>query len=345
VKPGKKLMIELSLKYENHIECQLCPHFCKLKPGKAGICRVRKNTGKQIELMTYGIIYGYASDPIEKKPLYHFFPGFRILSIGSYGCNLRCDFCQNFHISQNIPESHGTSISPEQLINEALNSENNIGIAFTYNEPVIWFEYMKEVAEGVKRAGMYTAMVSNGYVNSGPLSEMVGFIDAFNIDLKAFNNTFYRKLTGSEIEPVKRSLQLIAKSERHLEITTLVIPGENDTVKEMIQQAEWIAGELGKSVPLHLSRYYPTYKRDNPSTPDDTLLKLFEVASSKLDYVYIGNTQLDKGQNTFCPICGECVTMRSGYTSKLLNLDNDGKCTKCGNLIYRDFTFSSSKGR
>jgi len=338
-------MIELSLKYDNYIECQLCPHFCKLKPGQTGICGVRKNTGRQIELMTYGAISGYASDPIEKKPLYHYFPGSKILSIGSYGCNMSCDFCQNFHISQNIPESHNRPMMPEQIVNEALNARKNLGIAFTYNEPVIWFEYMKDVAEGVKKAGMHTVVVSNGYVNSEPLSEMLEFIDAFNIDLKAFNNTFYRKLTGSYIDPVKSSLKQIAKSGRHLEITTLIIPNENDSEKEMLLQAEWIASELGKSVPLHLSRYFPIYKRENPSTPDETLTRLYEIATSKLDYVYIGNTLSDKGQNTYCPKCGECVTTRSGYSTTLLNLEKDGKCNKCGNLIYRDSIFSFSSTR
>lgn len=335
-------MTEFSLRYDNYVECQLCPHYCKLKSGQTGICGVRKNTGKQIELTTYGIISGLASDPIEKKPLYHFFPGYRILSIGSYGCNMSCDFCQNYHISQNIPATSNPPMMPGQIAAEAMNSKNNIGIAFTYNEPVIWYEYIRDVSEAVKEKGLFTAMVSNGYVNSKPLSEMTQFIDAFNIDLKAFNNTFYRKLTGADLEPVKSILKQIAKSGRHLEITTLIIPDENDSEKEMKQQVEWIAGELGKEVPLHLSRYFLMYKRENPSTSEETLMRLYEIASARLDYVYIGNNLSDKGQNTICPKCGECVTQRSGYTTRLLNLDNEGKCSKCGNLIYRNFTISSS---
>ncbi len=329
--------------YENNkTECLLCPHFCKLDPGRTGICGVRKNTGKQIELTTYGVISGMAFDPVEKKPLYHFFPGSVILSVGSYGCNMRCDFCQNFHISQNIPEDHGKQIMPAQLVNEARNTRNNIGIAFTYNEPVIWFEYIRDVAAAVKKEEMHTVLVSNGFVNSSPLEEITGFIDAFNIDLKAFNNNFYRKLTGSDIEPVKNSLKQIARSGKHLEITTLIIPRENDSEKEMTKQVEWIAGELGSDVPLHLSRYFPAYHRENPATPDDLLLRLFDIASSELDYVYMGNTPSDKGQNTKCPKCGIFVTIRSGYTTKLLNLDNEGRCAECGNLIYRNYTISSS---
>jgi pyruvate formate lyase activating enzyme len=335
-------MEELSLKYENYIECQLCPHFCKLKPGQTGICGVRKNTGERIELTTYGIISGIASDPIEKKPLYHFFPGYKILSVGSYGCNMRCDFCQNYHISQNIPDSGGPGITPLYLAKEAMHTENNIGIAFTYNEPVIWFEFIRDVAEAVKKAGLFTVMVSNGYANSKPLSELTGLIDAFNIDLKAFNNKFYRKLTGTDIEPVKNSLKQIAKSGRHLELTTLIIPGANDSVKEMEEQAEWIAGELGKDVPLHLSRYFPSYKRKDPSTSEETLMRLYEAASLQLDYVYLGNNLSDTGQSTICPECGECVTNRTGYTTRLLNLDKNGRCARCGNLIYSNFTISSS---
>src|SRR5674476_480771 len=218
---------------DNKPECTLCPHYCKPAPGKTGICGVRKNTGEKIELLTYGVISGYALDPVEKKPLYHFYPGQNILSIGSFGCNMRCDFCQNWHISQKIPESLVPDVTIYKIVKDALASKNNIGIAFTYNEPVIWFEFMRDVAESAKKEGLLTVMVSNGFVNSEPLGEILSFIDAFNIDLKAFNNSFYRKLTGAEIEPVKNSLKQIAKSGKHLEITTLIIPGLNDDEKEM----------------------------------------------------------------------------------------------------------------
>jgi pyruvate formate lyase activating enzyme len=321
-------------------ECILCPHYCKLGVGKTGICGVRKNTGEKIDLITYGVLSGYSLDPVEKKPLYHFFPGYNILSIGSFGCNMRCDFCQNFHISQKIPES----LIPENLISkiiqDALSTENNIGIAFTYNEPIISFEYMRDVAVSAKKEGLYTVMVSNGYVNSDPLNAILEFIDAFNIDLKAFNNNFYRKLTGAELEPVKKSLKQIALSGKHLEITTLIIPGLNDDEKEMELQSIWMASELGKDVPFHLSKYFPTYKRDNPPTPEDTLKSLFDIASRNLDYVYIGNSRLKYGNNTKCHKCGTEVTIRSGYKTELINLDKNGVCSCCGNLVYKNFTFS-----
>jgi pyruvate formate lyase activating enzyme len=334
-------MSPLFKEIENKLECLLCPHYCKLATGKTGICGVRKNTGNKIELLTYGVISGFALDPIEKKPLYHFFPGYNILSIGSFGCNMKCDFCQNFNISQKIPESLVPEKSPAEIVKTALSARNNIGVAFTYNEPAIWFEFMKDTALASKKEGLYTVMVSNGYVNSEPLNEIIQFIDAFNIDLKAFNNNFYKKVTGAEIEPVKNSLRQIARSGKHLEITTLIIPGQNDDEKEMSMQAEWIAEELGKDVPLHISKYFPMYKRKDQSTSMKTMNRLFEKASEYLSNVYMGNSTSDSGQNTSCPKCGTTVTIRSGYNTRLLNLNREGKCTSCGTLVYKNFTFSS----
>jgi pyruvate formate lyase activating enzyme len=335
-------MLPLFKETENKLECLLCPHYCKLTAGKTGICGVRKNTGEKIELQTYGVLSGYSLDPVEKKPLYHFFPGYNILSVGSYGCNMKCDFCQNYNISQKIPESLIPETTPEKIVKAAISAEKNIGIAFTYNEPVIWFEFMRDAALVAKNEGLFTVMVSNGYVNSEPLNEIIQFIDAFNIDLKAFNDSFYRKLTGADIVPVKNGLKQIAKSGKHLEITTLIIPGQNDDEKEMVLQSEWIAGELGNDVPLHLSRYFPMFRREDPATSQETLNRLFEIASGKLDHVYMGNTISDSGQNTHCPKCGTTVTIRSGYKTRLSNLDKEGKCTSCGTLVYRHFTFSSS---
>lgn len=336
-------MIPLHKKSGDRLECLLCPHNCKLKTGGTGICGVRKNTGEEIELLTYGVISGYALDPVEKKPLYHFYSGTNILSIGSYGCNMRCDFCQNYSISQKTLAGFSTKIESDKIIRDALSSLNNIGIAFTYNEPVIWFEFIADVAREARKKGLKTVMVTNGFVNRDPLGEIISFTDAFNVDLKAFNNNFYKKLTGAFLEPVKENLKQIAASGRHLEITTLVIPGRNDDEKEMELQTEWIAGELGKNIPFHLSRYFPMYKRDDPSTSPETLRTLASIASKHLDYVYVGNIDTDAGQNTHCPECGTIVTKRSRYLIKHQNLDREGKCTKCGTKIYRYFTsFSSS---
>jgi pyruvate formate lyase activating enzyme len=333
-------MSSFSVRYDEFIECRLCPHFCRIREGKTGICGVRKNTGKEIELTTYEVISGKSLDPVEKKPLYHFFPGYNILSVGSYGCNMRCDFCQNWHISQDHSEVKRKNCTIDHLVQEATKSSKNIGLAFTYNEPVIWFEFMRDTALKIKEYGMHTVMVSNGYVSREPLNEILSFIDAFNIDLKAFNESFYKKLTGADLKTVKESLKTIATKGRHLEITTLIIPGRNDSVNEMDEEARWIAGELGTGIPLHLSRYFPMYKRDDPVTPQPTLDKLFETASSHLKYVYLGNTSTLSGQDTVCPECGTEVTRRSGYSIKVLNLDSEGRCIKCGDLIYRNFIFS-----
>jgi pyruvate formate lyase activating enzyme len=332
-------MKALFTKADNKLECLLCPHFCKIAEGKIGICGVRKNTGKKIELMTYGVISGYSLDPVEKKPLYHFFPGYNILSIGSYGCNMRCDFCQNYHISQNIPKSIMADSTPGEIVNNVLSESQNIGLAFTYNEPLIWFEFVQDTAMLVKNNGFYTVLVTNGYVNADPLNELLNVIDAFNVDLKAFNNNFYKRLTGASLEPVKNTLKQIIKAGKHLEITTLIITGQNDDESEMEDQVRWIASELGSEVPFHLSRYFPMFKRDDPTTPQDTLLKHYEIASKYLRYVYLGNTMSETGQDTKCPECGTIVTKRSGYHIQHLNISR-GRCNVCGKEIYMYFTSS-----
>jgi pyruvate formate lyase activating enzyme len=320
--------------------CTLCPHNCKIVEGKTGICGVRRNIGDKIDLITHGVISGYSLDPVEKKPLYHFYPGYNILSIGSYGCNMRCDFCQNYHISQNIPEGMNSKTSPQEILNNALSAKRNIGLAFTYNEPVIWFEFVKETAELIKEKGLFTVLVTNGFVNQEPLHELLDVTDAFNVDLKAFNNDFYKNLTGASIESVKKSLKQIVKAGRHLEITTLLIPGKNDSISEMENQVKWISGELGNEIPLHLSRYFPMYKRNDPTTPHETLVSHFDIASKHLKNVYVGNTMSETGQDTFCPDCGNMVTKRSGYHIRHINT-TDGKCLFCGKEIYKFFIFSS----
>jgi pyruvate formate lyase activating enzyme len=334
-------MISLYKIHDNRLQCLICPHFCKIAKDKEGICGVRKNTGERIELLTYGVISGYSLDPVEKKPLYHFFPGNNILSVGSYGCNMKCDFCQNYHISQNISENLLPDTKPEEILRNSLSAQKNIGIAFTYNEPVIWFEFVKDVALLVKENGLYTVMVTNGYVNPEPLEEYLRFIDAFNVDLKAFNNDFYKNLTGAGLEPVKDSLKMIRKAGRHLEITTLIITGQNDNESEMEQQVKWIADELGKDVPFHLSRYFPMFKRTDPTTPHNTLMRLYDIAREHLNYVYLGNTMSGSGQDTRCAKCNALITGRSGYYIQHQNVI-DGNCTKCGTKIYKFFTSFSS---
>jgi pyruvate formate lyase activating enzyme len=253
---------------DNKVKCLLCPHSCILDDGKVGICRVRSNDNGVLVSENYGKVSSINLDPIEKKPLYHFFPGMHVLSIGSVGCNLQCNFCQNCEISQtgvsDFPRLK--TYSAEEIVNNALECVDNIGIAFTYNEPVVFYEYMMDVARLSKSKGLKNIMVSNGFINEEPLKQILPYIDAFNIDLKAFADEFYIKNTHSHLEPVKRSLQLIRESGKHLEITNLVIPGLNDKVEDFTAMVDWISGELGDQTILHLSRYFPRYKAKQPPT-------------------------------------------------------------------------------
>lgn len=325
-------------KHENNekLRCLLCPHSCLISPEGRGICGVRENREGEIKPVTYGVISGFALDPIEKKPLYHFFPGSSILSVGSYGCNLRCDFCQNYHISQQPNTGGARRLSPEELVRQALNAAGNSGLAYTYNEPVIWYEYVTDCARLAAAEGLHNVMVTNGYVNGEPLAELIKVIDAFNIDLKAFSNDFYMRYTGATLGPVLEAIKTVASSGRHLEITTLILPGLNDPEDEMRREAEWIAVNAGRQVPLHLSRYYPMYMRSDPPTPAETILKLKEIADEYLDFVYTGNmARSDTSSNTLCPSCHSVVVRRSGYSTTVTGLTDDGRCISCNEAIMK----------
>lgn len=320
------------------IICTLCPHECRLSTGQRGLCGVRENDGSHIRLLTYGTISALNTDPIEKKPLYHFYPGSLILSAGSYGCNMKCDFCQNYSISQYIPKDISHDVLPETLVAKAAGIRDNAGIAFTYNEPSIWFEYVRDTAMLAKRTGLKTVIVSNGYMNPLPMAEMTRFIDAFNIDLKSFSPVFYRKLTGARLEPVLEAIKVISGAGKHLELTTLIIPGQNDDEDELARECEWIASETGRQTPLHLSRYFPMNRRSDPATDPQSLLKLRKSAMKHLDYVYIGNIPGPEGQDTICQSCGTVVTRRQGYDIYNLSIDDKGCCKVCGKLIFSNFT-------
>lgn len=322
---------------EGSLRCTLCPKLCIIRPGGRGICGARENREGEIYPITAGIISGYALDPIEKKPLYHFFPGSVILSVGSYGCNLTCDFCQNYHISQHFAGDQSARLHPEELVRHAANARGNIGIAYTYNEPVIWFEYVTESARLAREKGLRNVMVTNGYVNQEPLKEFIQVIDAFNIDLKAFSNDFYRLYTGATLKPVMQAIKSVASSGRHLEITTLILPGMNDSPDEMRREAEWISENAGRSVPLHLSRYFPTYRRTTPATPPETILMLREIAEEYLDFVYTGNMPGDEGgSDTRCPSCHTTVIKRSGYYTRITGITDEGRCVKCDRQIISE---------
>ncbi|MFQ3619649.1 MAG: AmmeMemoRadiSam system radical SAM enzyme [Spirochaetales bacterium] len=312
---------------DGKVQCTLCPHFCMLAEGKSGICRVRKNQGGTLTLPYYGVLSSAAVDPIEKKPLYHFYPGSSIFSIGFYGCNFRCPFCQNYNISQTIvSSSHRTS--PKAVVEEASRS-GSLGIAYTYSEPLVHFEYILDTAKEAKKQGLKNVLVSNGYLNPEPTQELLPFLDAANIDLKAWNQEFYKTETGGNLDPVKEFLRQ-AFREIHLEVTTLVIPGKNDDPNEIDEAASFLAS-LSPYIPYHLTCYFPRYKYTVRPTTEQDLIPLIERARKHLYYVYAGNT--GSGNITLCPTCGQEVIRRRGYFTRVVGAQM-GKCTKCGTRIY-----------
>jgi pyruvate formate lyase activating enzyme len=283
----------------------------------------------------YNKIAAFGIDPIEKKPLYHFHPGKNILSIGEVGCNLHCTFCQNHNISQCFASdfSRFQEITSQQLVQKALKTSQNIGIAYTYNEPFTFYEFMIETAKMARSYGLKNVVVSNGYVNSEPLNEILPFIDAFNIDLKAFNEDFYLKQTKGKLEPVLEILKIIAKSEAHLEITNLVIPGLNDNEVQFENMVKWISSELGIEIPLHLSRYFPKHELNLPPTSIKKLETLYNLAKEHLHHVYLGNVSDKERSSTYCPQCGNLLIERGGNNSVITGLFPDKSCKFCRNEI------------
>lgn len=270
-------------------QCELCFHRCKLEDGQTGACRARANRGGQIVPLNYGKLTALALDPIEKKPLRRFHPGSCVLSVGSFGCNLRCPFCQNAEIAAAGAEVPARECPPEALLKEALRlrSRGNIGVAYTYNEPLVGYEYVRDCAALIRRGGMYNVLVSNGTIEEAPWRALLPLIDAVNIDLKGFTQGWYDKL-GGDLETVKRSIALAAEF-CHVEVTTLVVPGENDSDDEMRALAAWLAA-VGAEIPLHVSRFFPRHRMTGrPPTPVETVYHLADVAREKLRYVYMGN--------------------------------------------------------
>lgn len=272
------------------IECEICPHHCKLEEGKLGLCHGRINRKGQVVSENYGKLTAFALDPIEKKPLYHFHPGSRILSIGSYGCNLNCPFCQNCDISMaGGKEIEYQKVTCEELVEKALQakSRGNIGIAYTYNEPLIGYEFVRDCTILMRKAGLKNVVVTNGYINKEPLTELLPLIDALNIDLKGFTEEYYHKLRG-DLATVKQSIELAA-AECHVEVTTLIVPGENDSEEEMEALSGWLAS-VNPEIPLHISRFFPRFKmQDRSSTPVEQVYRLAEIARRNLRHVHEGN--------------------------------------------------------
>ncbi len=312
---------------DGKLQCELCPHRCRIAEGKHGVCGVRYNRGGKLYLPLYGVLSAVSTDPVEKKPLYHFHPGASIFSVGFYGCSFRCPFCQNFRIAHHVPNS-GRSVPPEELARRAA-EEGALAIAYTYSEPLVHFEWVRDAAREAKRLGLKNVLVSNGYINPEPRDELLELLDAANIDLKAFNQDFYRKVAGGSLQPVLDFLRAAAKN-IHLEATTLVIPGDTDSEEEILGMAEFLA-ELDPTIPYHLSCYFPAYKYNAPPTDPDTVFALAEKAREHLHYVYPGNVRMAE-TTTECHSCGAVLIRRRGFGVTLPGIE-DGRCRSCGTPV------------
>lgn len=315
-------------KYKDKIRCRVCPHNCIIDNDKFGVCRVRTLKSETPIAVNYGEVTSMAVDPIEKKPLYHFKPSKDILSIGSFGCNMTCSFCQNYEISQGKPQTQYVSI--EKLKDIIKNVENNAGIAFTYNEPFMWYEYIYDSAKNIKESNPDTSVVvvTNGYINEEPLLKLLPYVDAMNIDLKGYTNRYYNNICGAKLEPVLETIKR-CNEHCHVEITTLLVSEENDSLEEARQIAEFIAS-VNENIPLHLSRYFPRYKMENEATKVEKITEAQNEAKKYLAYVYVGNVH-GVDNNTYCPTCNELLIERDGYATNVLI--KDCKCKKCGEKI------------
>ena len=319
---------------EKKVRCLLCPHICLLQDDELGRCRARKNVGGTLYSLSYEKACSVAIDPIEKKPLFHFFPGTPILSLSTAGCNFHCLHCQNSHISQVQPDAIPyRELSPQEVIAITLSYPCKL-IAFTYTEPTIYYEYMLDIAKLAHQHDIQTVMISNGYINRDPLLELIPFIDAMNIDLKFFDNSLYRKTTTGSLNPVLRTLKTVKERGTWLEITNLVIPNRNDNPETMKEMCNWLVNNGFQDTPLHFSRFYPTYKlTDTPPTPVKTLLKAKEIAlQCGIQYVYLGNVAHTKDEDSYCHNCHALLIERYNYVIRENRLDN-GKCPNCGTEI------------
>lgn len=312
----------------SRVQCFLCPHNCLLLDEQIGICKVRQNQGGKLYSLNYGVISSISMDIIEKKPLYHFHPGKYVLSVGSIGCNLKCSFCQNYEIAHEHQDIQCSNVTSDKIVEIASQQKENVGIAYTYNEPSIWYEFVYETAKQVKDKGYNNILVTNGYINQEPLKELTPYIDAMNIDLKSFNKEFYKNICLGGVDEVKENI-IIANEQCHIEISTLLIEGLNTEVEEIENLASWL-GSVNKDMPLHLNRYYPAYKLNLPPTSIKKMKELKSVAEKYLNYVYLGNVSgIDS--NTYCPQCKTVIVNRE-ESIEIINLQ-DGKCTKCHRKI------------
>lgn len=309
------------------VRCRLCPHECRIAPGKTGICGQRENRDGVLYSRIYARATTAALDPIEKKPLYHFMPGSDVLSLGTVGCNFKCPFCQNWSISQ--VEAETEELLPEAAVGLALR-KRAAGLAYTYNEPVIWLEYVIDTARLARERGLVNVAVTNGFVNEEPFAEALTCLDALNIDVKSFDEEFYRELCKGRLAPVLARAEQAKRAGAHVEITYLIIPGHNDRSALYEALAEWMAEKLGPETPLHFSAHFPRYRLKAPATGIDTLFGARDAALKHLKYVYLGNVSVAEGSGTPCRECDATLVTRSGYDIDSSGLNAEGQCAKCG---------------
>ncbi|MCX7619341.1 MAG: AmmeMemoRadiSam system radical SAM enzyme [Acidimicrobiales bacterium] len=325
---------------DGRIQCDVCPRACKLREGQRGVCFVRGRTDDQVVLTTYGRSSGFCVDPIEKKPLNHFLPGTSVLSFGTAGCNLACRFCQNWDISKSKEiDRLADRAQPEDIAQAALDL-GCASVAFTYNDPVIFMEYAIDIAEACHEVGIKAVAVSAGYMCNAPRRQFYQHMDAANIDLKGFTQEFYRHVAMGDLQPVLDTLEYLRhETDVWFEITTLLIPGHNDSDEELDQETAWIAEHLGTDVPVHFSAFHPDYRMlDVPPTPPSTLSRARRIAMANgLQYVYTGNVHDTEGGSTVCPSCGTVVIERDWYEILSYRLTGDGHCRECGTPIAGRF--------
>ncbi len=311
---------------QGRVECELCPQRCRIPDEGHGICLGRVNRDGTLYADNYGQCVTVSMDPVEKKPLFHFCPGRQVLSVACNGCNLRCEFCQNWMISQ--APAATDPLSPEELVRAALKNDS-FGIAYTYTEPLVWFEYILDTGALAHEQGLKNILVTNGVINEEPLLELLPVIDAMNVDLKSMHGDFYKRychVDGSEA--ARRTIQLAA-TRVHLEVTNLIIPGLNDSDDELREMVGFLA-DISPSIPLHISRYFPTNKMKIPATPIETLERAYGIAREKLQYIYLGNADRSAAsEDTCCPKCGHVLVSRTGYATDVGGVSN-GACGSCG---------------
>jgi pyruvate formate lyase activating enzyme len=320
---------------DGRVRCEVCPRACQLSEGQRGLCFVRAHENGELVLTTYGRSSGFCVDPIEKKPLHHFLPGTPVLSFGTAGCNLTCRFCQNWDISKSREFERLSAHASPAKIAETAQRLGCRSVAFTYNDPVVFLEYAVDTAHACHEVGVRTVAVTAGYICEKPCEELFGVMDAANIDLKGFSDDFYRKLCSGRLAPVLETLEYVrSETDVWLELTTLLIPGWNDSDAELTSLVEWVASRLGSDVPLHFSAFHPAWKMtDVGPTPPATLTRAREIAlAAGLHHVYTGNVRDPRGGSTFCADCGALLIGRDWYELTAWNLDPEGRCQQCGHV-------------